>query len=90
MSRDNPQIQRTVAGSLIGEKNNYNVKIVLTLMEIWGHSTMPDDVVIMNEKLSPITALAIEDGDYLMQYSLGGKDFEKKVRIMSEILVSAA
>jgi hypothetical protein len=89
MSRENPTVHQHVPGSLIGGKT-YQVNFVLTLMELWGSNTVPDDIIIVGEQLPPIVSLSIEEGEYVMEYAFAGKTVERKVRIVSDRLLSVA
>jgi hypothetical protein len=62
MSRENPNVAQTVTGRLTG-KRNYEPKLTLRIAELWGTNTVPDDLVVLEEQLSAMSSLAIEDGD---------------------------
>lgn len=69
MSRENPHTKITVNGTLTGTKT-YQVKILLTLRELWGTKSVPKDFVVEEEELSPVAGLTVEDGDYALRYSI--------------------
>ena len=73
MSRDNPHLKVMVDGTLTGTKF-YPVKIILTLREVWGTKSVPDERTIEKEELSPIPGMAVEDGDYVLRYSFENRD----------------
>lgn len=89
MSRENPYIVKTVIGSLTG-KRNYNPQLNLRIMELWGTNTVPDDHVVLEEQLSPMSSLPVEDGDYHLGYTFNGKPAEKTVRVVGGRLTSQA
>ena len=63
----------TVDGSLTGTKT-YAVKIFLTLRELWGTKTVPDQVTIEKEELSLTSGVVVEDGDYVLNYSFENRN----------------
>ena len=89
MSRENPNVAQTVTGRLTG-KRNYEPKLTLRIAELWGTNTVPDDLVVLEEQLSAMSSLAIEDGDYTLEYSFNGKRIAKPVRVVGERLTSRA
>jgi hypothetical protein len=75
MTRLNPHIKVTVDGILNGTRT-YHIKVILAVRELWGTNTAPEDLVVEGEELSPISSLGVEDGDYVLTYSFGSKDFK--------------
>ena len=81
MSRQNPHVTVTVDGSLSGTRT-YQVKLVLSVRELWGMNTSPDDFVIEGEELSPMSGMVVEDGDYVLMYSFDNRDFKFNRRVV--------
>lgn len=87
MSRQNPSVTTTVDGTLDGARK-YTVKIILTLRELWGTNTVPDDFVIESEELDTIPGIGVEDGDYVLRYSHDNKDFRLNRRVVGGRLLN--
>lgn len=88
MSRQNPHVKNTVDGTLDGARK-YPVKIILTLRELWGTNTVPDDFVIESEELDPMSGIGVEDGDYVLSYSQDNRDFRLNRKVVGGRLRSA-
>ncbi len=73
MSRQNPHTKVIGDGSLTGTKY-YEVKIILTLREVWGTKSVPDESTIEKEELAPTPGITVEDGDYVLRYSFENRD----------------
>jgi len=89
MSRENPYVAKTVAGRLTGTRN-YAPQLTLRIMELWGTNTVPDDHVVLEEALSAMSSISVEDGDYALDYSFNGQLVEKAVRVVGGRLTSRA
>ena len=88
MSRQNPHTNVTVDGTLTGAKS-YHVKINLAVRELWGQNTVPDDFVVEGEELSPMLGMVVEDGEYVLRYSLDNRDSKFNRRVVSGRLRAA-
>jgi len=89
MSRENPYVAKTVTGSLIGERI-YQPQLTLRIMELWGTNTIPDDQVVLEEALSSMSSISVEDGDYTLDYSFNGQSVAKPIRVVGGMLTSRA
>jgi hypothetical protein len=81
MSRRNPYLTATVDGTLTGKKT-YHVKVNLDVMELWGQYTVPHDLVVRGEELSPMSGMVVEDGDYVLKYSSNNSERQSKLRVV--------
>jgi len=88
MSRENPHTKITVIGTLTGTKT-YQVKILLTLRELWGTKAVPRDFVVEEEELSPVSGMTVEDGEYVLRYSIDNKESEVNRRVVNGKLKAA-
>lgn len=88
MSRENPHTKITVNGTLTGTKT-YQVKIFLTLRELWGRKAVPKDFVVEEEELSPVAGLTVEDGDYVLRYSIDNTVSKVNRRVVNGKLKAA-
>ncbi len=86
MSRENPQRRITVIGKLMGA-NNYTPAIILGIRELWGMNTVPDDCIVEEEELSPMSGFGIDDGSYTMEYEWSGQQVKREVRVIGGKLV---
>jgi hypothetical protein len=89
MSREQPQFAQIVPASLTG-KRAYTVQLNLTLMELWGHDTVPDDIIVLAEALSAMNQTIPEDGDYEMEYNFGTKQVKKPIHFFMARLVRSS
>ncbi len=80
MSRENPYVALTVIGSLTGEIS-YKPQLTLRVAELWDTNSVPDDLVVLEEALSPMSCISVEDGDYTLDYSFNGRPAEKPKRV---------
>jgi hypothetical protein len=83
MSRENPNVTKTVTATLSGEKGKYALQLVLSCIEMWDENTEPVDVMVLGEKLAATNPEVVEDGDYQMEYNLGGRRVTRTVQISS-------
>src|SRR5215472_13568627 len=73
MSREHPYTTAVADGTLFKTGKIYHVKLALSLRELWGEDTSPDDFEIDGEELLLMTGTAIEDGAYRLRYSFTTK-----------------
>ena len=66
-----------------GTKGTYNLRLNLGLIELWGTGTVPDDIVVLTEGLSATNQIVVQDGDYEVEYVLGGKTVKKSILIFT-------
>lgn len=88
MSRANPYFATTVDGTLTGNKE-YQVKVDLEVMELWGQFTAPADFVVQGEQLSSMSGIVVEDGDYVLRYRFNNKDHQSKLRVIDGRFLAA-
>ena len=88
MSKENRHFNVTVDGTLIGTKT-YSVKIILTMHERWGTKAVPDEILVEREDLSAMPDMDVEDGNYVLRYSLDNKDFNLNRRVVGGKLIAA-
>ena len=87
---DNDGMKRTavdqVLGQLAGEGKTYNVKVDLTVKEIWVAENMtPADRVVTHATLSSTSNIVLEDGSYMLRYCFNGTLEERAVRVKMEL-----
>jgi hypothetical protein len=86
VSKEKPNVDQIVMASLKGingTKGDYNLHLHLSLIELWGTETVPDDIVVLSEGLSATNQLVVQDGFYEMEYTFGGKPVKKNVHIFT-------
>jgi hypothetical protein len=76
-----------VPGDLVGQRT-YHVRLDLTVVELPGQSSVPDDYTVSRVELSRMSGMVVEDGNYLLRYTYYGKIEEKNVRVQNGILLS--
>jgi hypothetical protein len=77
MSEQNPQkVNVLVDGTLTGKKT-YNVKLNLVVREV------PGNFVVEREDFAPMEGFQVEDGEYVLCYSYGNKDFKRNKTVKS-------
>jgi hypothetical protein len=84
----NPDVTITVNATFRGKKTYQAVKLHLGLRELWGSGPTPDDRAVIEERLSQMSALVVEDGDYEVTYSYDGKDVKVNRRVVGGQLFS--
>ena len=90
---DNHCMTKTVVtqvwGTLEGGGKTYNVKLNLTVKELWADESMtPLDRVVTRAELSPMSGVAVQNGNYTLRYSFNGKQEEHAVRVEDGTLLS--
>jgi hypothetical protein len=81
MSKESPNVTKTVTATLTGEKRKYTVQLVLSCIEIWDGDMEPADVIVLSEGMAATNPEVVADGDYLMEYNFGGKPVARTVHI---------
>jgi hypothetical protein len=87
VSRQNTLVEVTVNGTLAGAKT-YFVSLRLTIRELWGQDTSPDDAAVVREELSPMSGVVVDDGEYVLNYAYGGRDYALNRRVVSGRLLA--
>lgn len=78
-----------ISGEMVSVGKTYNVKLDVTVVELWAdESPIPIGRVASRVALSPMSGMAVEDGDYSLRYSFNGKDEKHEVRVIGGTLLS--
>lgn len=89
MSRENPLFTDTVLGTLKGLRN-YTPLFEVLVFECWGTNDAPEDYEVAETKLSRMSAMVVEGGDYVMSYDYRGRHYEARVGVLGQRLLRPA
>ncbi len=74
---------------LSNDNREYNVQLSLDVFEGYGQSTVPEIRQVQRIN-SLIGGIAVEDGNYDLEYSFDGKPEKNKVRVANGRLLNTA